>query len=252
MKCGECGSSITAEIHHKFYKRKGRHAEYIYYRCSKKKGSCNQKYLSGGILEDQIFENLKKVALPNSAAQKFKIWANEDAQEERKLSAGQIEILKVQLKEAEGKIDRLLEGYLDKIIDPVEYQKKKNELLQMKVTINEKIKEIERTGNNWLEPFLEFVETASEIEKIARAKKKDISLRNLVQSVGSNFFLTDRQLAVNFKSGGFDALVPPAGGTRSSQFFRSTLDWRNIVRDVGKILQRQTEYIYIPNLSPQN
>ena len=45
VKCGECGGAITAEKHTKYYKRTNRTVEYVYYRCSKKIGTCSQKYI---------------------------------------------------------------------------------------------------------------------------------------------------------------------------------------------------------------
>ena len=46
IKCGECGSAITAEKHFKFYPRTRGKVGYTYYRCTKKSGHCSQKYIS--------------------------------------------------------------------------------------------------------------------------------------------------------------------------------------------------------------
>ena len=45
MKCGECGCSITAET------QKGK----VYYRCTKKKGACYQKYTREDLLENRLW-----------------------------------------------------------------------------------------------------------------------------------------------------------------------------------------------------
>ena len=56
MKC-ECGCSITAEL------QKG----YTYYRCTKKKGICNEKYTRGGLL------NYRTKTIPNDLINRYHI-----------------------------------------------------------------------------------------------------------------------------------------------------------------------------------
>lgn len=41
LKCGECGCSITAEKHTKYYSQTKRFAEYTYYHCTKKREGCS-------------------------------------------------------------------------------------------------------------------------------------------------------------------------------------------------------------------
>ena len=47
--------------------------------------------------------------------------------------------------------------------------------------------------------------------KIARAKNSCHDLSIMAKTVGSNFFLKDRQLSASFKKGGFDTLSAEAG-----------------------------------------
>ena len=61
MKCGECGCSITAE------RQKGHH----YYRCSKKRGPCSQKYIREEALVSQIQSAIQRVSLRNDWAKKM-------------------------------------------------------------------------------------------------------------------------------------------------------------------------------------
>ena len=53
FKCGECGSMITAQW------CKGNGGRYRYYRCTKKKGKCGQKYLVEHELARQVKEQLQ-------------------------------------------------------------------------------------------------------------------------------------------------------------------------------------------------
>ncbi|MEK7121434.1 MAG: zinc ribbon domain-containing protein, partial [Patescibacteria group bacterium] len=211
VKCGECGGAITAEKHTKFYRRTNRKAEYIYYRCSKKKGCCSQKYIDKEEIEKQLKEIVLRASLPPHAAKKFLGWSNKDADLEKEKSVGIVSNYQLQLKETEENTDRLLEGYLDKVISPEDYQKKKNELVETESLLNSKIKEISTNGVEWLEPFQEFVNSALSAHKIARAKNSCHDLAIMAKTVGSNFFLKDRQLSASFKKGGFDALSAEAG-----------------------------------------
>ena len=61
LKCASCGASITAE------KQKGHH----YYRCTKKKGLCQEKYyLREEALTEQIKNFLQKVSLSSQDTEK--------------------------------------------------------------------------------------------------------------------------------------------------------------------------------------
>lgn len=53
IKCADCGCSITAEEH------KG----HTYYRCTKKKAKCSQKYVRSEEIEKQVSEILKNIAV---------------------------------------------------------------------------------------------------------------------------------------------------------------------------------------------
>ena len=57
FRCGECGGMITAQW------AKGHGGLYRYYRCTKKKGNCAQKYLREDLLVSQLKARLQSVAL---------------------------------------------------------------------------------------------------------------------------------------------------------------------------------------------
>ena len=243
VKCGECGGAITAEKHTKYYKRTNRKVEYIYYHCSKKKGTCSQKYIDKEKIEKQLKEIVLRASLPPHAAKKFLDWASKDANQEKEKSSGIVSTYQFQLKEAEEKLDRLLEGYLDKVISPEDYQKKKNELVEAKSLLNSRIKEISQNGVEWLEPFQEFVNSALSAHKIARAKNSCHDLAIMAKTVGSNFFLMNRRLSASFKKGGFDALAAEAGAASATSLRLSSSYWLpRMDSNHSKQLQRLLSY----------
>ena len=206
IKCGECGCFITAEKRTKYYKRTKRKAEYYYHHCTKKKGFCSQGHIRREKLEKQLKVILKKVSLSPFSAKMFRQCGEKDASEERLKYKDQINNHARQLEETNLKLERLLEAYLDKIITCDEYQNKKNSLILQKVTLTQELKVLEEKGNNWLEPFNEFVNNALTCGKIAAAKNNCHDLEIMAKTVGSNFFLKDRRLSAGGFSAGFNAL----------------------------------------------
>ncbi len=193
-KCGECGAAITAEAKHKFYKRTNHAAEYIYYRCTKKLGPCSQKYLEEKEFENQLRQHLLSVALPQDWKETWLNWLAQDEIVEKEKAVAKMAELEKEIITLDQKSKTLLDGFLDGTIDPAVYKEKKNELFEEKLKIQQDLGKIRTNGSTWLEPFRDFIDRASGIEKIARAKKNLEDLRIFAKSAGSNFFLKERRL----------------------------------------------------------
>ncbi len=209
--CGECGSSITAEKHRKHYKRRNINVDYYYYRCSKKKTPCHQSYLESSIFENQLRNSIYRASLSPFAAKKFLEWAKNDSKKDLHSIQNQVDTFTSAILEINSKLDRLLDGYVDKTIEANDYQRKKNELIQKKVELEEKITEINNYGSSWLEPFKEFVESALTAHKIAHAKNNCADLLIGAKTVGSNYFLLNKTLTPKYQNAGFLALANGAG-----------------------------------------
>ncbi len=165
IRCGECGSMITAEIH------KG----VVYYRCTKKKKEgmpkCSQPYLIEDDLEKQIKETIRQYAIP----QDFVKWALEvlNSNNEKESSTRKA-ILTQQRKQLAG-IEQQLEGLLKmkisasnangELLSDNEYMDQKKKLIKEKEIIKEKIADKEQTANNWLDQCEEFFDFAVSCEK---------------------------------------------------------------------------------------
>ena len=201
MTCGECGASITAETHRKYYKVTNRTVDYIYYRCTKKLKPCTQKYIQEQELAKQVRNIIARVALPKTWGNVWYRWLERDEREEQLLSEGNIAKLKAEATTLDRKLHILLDSYLDQIIDADTYKQKKNEMFEEKLKLQEEISKIQTDGSNWLEPMRELVDSALQCEKIARANNTNEELAFFVKTVGSNFFLTNQQLVPTFNQG---------------------------------------------------
>ena len=215
IKCKECDSFITAENHKKFYRKTNRQAEYIYYRCVKKKGDCSQKYIPQAELESQLRETVSRFSLPESWKIKMLEMADSDGKKDRKLAFGELHKQSTILAELVKKLDKLLESYLEEIIDIESYQRKKDELLQTKKVLQEKIEEIRTKGSSWLEPLQEFIKVAAEAAKIARAKNNGKDIAIFAKKVGSNYFLNNTVLEF-LPIAPFNLLAAPAPAASQS------------------------------------
>lgn len=111
------------------------------------------------------------------------------------------------MKAIEIKLDRLLEAYLDKLIDSQTYQDKKNELIQAKAGLQENLKEINTAGNTWLEPFSDWTEQAFHAWKTMRAKNNGHELTFMAKTVSSNLFLENQKLLVDYASPGWNVFA---------------------------------------------
>ena len=181
LKCGTCGCFITAET------QKG----HIYYRCTKKKTKCEEGYIREENLVEQFKKILIRVSLSDDWAKKMLEKLNKNKQAEAQSSIALVQSLKNQLEKIDQKLDKLLDAKLDDIIEKDEYILKKNQLLDQKITIEEKIKNLENKGNNWLEPMKELIISSQKAKKIAQ-EGDFFQIRNFLKNVGSNFILKEK------------------------------------------------------------
>ena len=186
-KCGSCGCSITAE------KQKGHN----YYRCTKKKGFCQEKYIREEALIEQIKKFLQKISLPSHDMEKILLELDkneEQAKEEAKITA---QNLRLELGDIETKLGKLLDAYLGEVISAGEYKPRKEKLLVQKVELVDKIKDFEQEGLSWLEPAREFIKSLN--QAITLIETENLSeITTFLKNIGSNHILQNRQF--NFSS----------------------------------------------------
>ncbi|MEI7709734.1 MAG: recombinase family protein [bacterium] len=119
MKCGSCECSVTAEL------QKGHH----YYRCTKKKGVCQEKrYLREEKLVEQIKYFFQKVSLSSNDTEKVLAELLKDEKKAKAQSFHSIQNLKIELKEIETKLDKLVDLYLSGGLSTTEHAKKKRNI----------------------------------------------------------------------------------------------------------------------------
>ena len=152
-------------------------------------------------MEENLREIISSVALLQSRAGKWLEFVERDEISEKLSSEEIIQNLKTEIQNLDKKLNILLDSFLESVVDSETYKQKKNEFFEKKIEVQEKIATLDERGSTSLEPLREFINVASQCEKIARAKNNCEDWAIFAKRVGSNFFLSDRQLSADFKKG---------------------------------------------------
>ncbi|MFW5884820.1 MAG: recombinase family protein [Patescibacteria group bacterium] len=195
IRCGECGSMITAEV------QKG----HTYYRCSKKKrhaSKCIQPYIREELLKKKMNEAIGKYEIP----EKFRDWAinilNENNEEEQEKNQKIIEQQRRKLSGIEKQLSSLLKLKIspnnlnEEMITDEEYQAQKNELVKEKELINEKLLDTEQNASNWLEQCEEFFNFAVSCRKKFNEGSTEEKKIIFTRIFGSNVSLYNKKLLI--------------------------------------------------------
>ncbi len=125
MKC-LCSAAITAE---KKIKPSGK--EYVYYRCTKKKGPCLEKhFLRQEELYEQIKTFLQKVSLSSHDTELVLAELEKEESQAREQAKTTVQNLKAEFLQIEQGLEKLLDVYLDETITAEEYASRKEKLVK--------------------------------------------------------------------------------------------------------------------------
>jgi len=188
ITCGECGCMITAET------QKGHN----YYRCTKKKNPCSQKYVREETLTEQMKIFLQKVSLSSQDTEKVLRELGKDEQKAKNESKEILQNLKSELSEIEIKLDKLLSAYLDEVISEEEYLAQKQKILDKRIGLKEKIREIENGSVSWLEPARAWVKSLNQAENLVQSGDK-AEMTTFLKQIGSNHILFDKSFSFSPK-----------------------------------------------------
>jgi len=166
---------------------------HIYYRCTKKKIPCSQRYIKEENLAEQISKILQKVSLPNSWTKKMIAKLDEEKEVSIRADFSFAQNLKFQIREYEEKLDKLLDLQLSGAISTEEYTQKKQKILNQKIEISEKLRDFEKNENGWLERARNFILTSNGAKIIAHQDNLQ-KKREFLQKVGSNIVLADQNI----------------------------------------------------------
>ena len=189
ISCASCGMMITGE--HKFKRQKnGNVHEYTYYRCTKKRKDfvCRESAVREEELDRQLSSEIQKVSLPKDWAEELLKMAEKDFNNSAPSLTASVKKSETKLSVISQKLERLLNGYLDQVIDQPDYCLQKSKLLLQKKSLQEEMTSLSHKQNDWLEPMKEWIKDAQSLDKIAsdtdlfakKVKAKEIFGSNLL------------------------------------------------------------------------
>ena len=187
---------ITAQYAH------GCGGTYRYYRCTKRLGSCSQGYLQEKELAKQILGRISKVAICNSWKEKMLTKVSVWEQEAKGSQNSFAQNLNEKIKQVDGKLDKLINEFLDGTIEKEFYLKKKDELIKIKKDlVEQKKKYFGRKGNatfGWIEPLKNWIITANEAVNL-QTRNDFIEIKSFVQKIGTNPQLLAKKISFEFQ-----------------------------------------------------
>ena len=186
FRCEECGSMLTAQ-----WATGKTGLRYRYYRCTKKKGNCSQPYLREEALAEQIKERLHSISL----CDRYTDWMLAEIEKEdsiqTNLSHSTLKHLANKLKDNETRMDTLVETYLDGDVPKALYLKKKDKLMRDSLSLKEQKKDVERGGNNRVEPLREWVKDTKQAAFLSSSTDFH-KISSFVQKIGTNHAVRDK------------------------------------------------------------
>ncbi len=186
LRCGECGSMITAEI------QKG----HTYYRCTKKAKSaarCTQPYVREEVLATDLSEVLTRYTMPTDWAQGLLKLAEEDERDASRNTASVVSGLQDKLADIRRKLDRLTTVYIEQDIDRETYLTKRRELMSERKSVEEVQAKAQRGQCAWLEPMREWINDAQTLDEIAKNGDLLSKKSSLQKIFGSNLTLRNKK-----------------------------------------------------------
>jgi DNA invertase Pin-like site-specific DNA recombinase len=195
ISCASCGMMITAENKTKRQKNGNVH-HYVYYRCTKKSKTkkCSELSLRSEELDKQLSSLIQKVSLPKDWAEELNRMALEDHKNSAQSLTACVKEKEIKISEISLKLERLLNGYLDQIVDEQDYRNQKAKLLSEKKSFQEEISNLSHKQNDWLAPFQNWIKDAHSLDKIA--SDSDLFAKKIwaKEIFGSHLFLTERKV----------------------------------------------------------
>jgi 6-pyruvoyl-tetrahydropterin synthase len=270
MSCGECGSGITAEekhqiicsgCKHKFSREKTtacpkckidigemsnpKILDYTYYRCTKKRGPCSQKYISLGELEGQFKNELLKITIDKDYLDLSLEYLNEKQKDFGQEESTLRNSLQRTFDDCQTRLNNLHREYTSSqnmdhsIYSPEEFIGLKNEIVKERDNLKTELEKV--TGK--LDVSLEATERTFNFCHFALNHFNTGTIqqkREIFSTIGSNITLKDQKITVT-------KLAPYLiieNGLLEQQRLRNTLEHKNKPRVKG---QKVTSVVSVPN-----
>jgi len=194
IRCGSCGLSVTAEE-----KTKPSGLHYTYYHCTRRLfPRCTEPSIEVRELERQMLLFLEETTMPPPLHEWGLGELRETHDERLTLNRTRVRALEISLTDVDRSLHALTDLRLKSLIDDSEFIEKRKELQQEALRLRQAIERQQHQNGNWFEPAQSLF--SFNRRAISWFKHGDLEAKRLVvQSVGSNLTLKDKNLNVEAK-----------------------------------------------------
>jgi len=126
------------------------------------KKDCSQPYVREESISAQVTDYLRLIALPPD----WTDWMIREIETKQTHDTDSrqdcLQSFRSQIAENDGKLERLMQAYLDKVLSLDEYRQAKGQLIERKQELKEKLTTAEANRANWFEPAIRFVKASKQ------------------------------------------------------------------------------------------
>jgi site-specific DNA recombinase len=188
VRCGNCGCSLSPEL------IKG---QYLYYRCTRARGNCDEKGIREENLARLLGEPLKRIRMTEERVEWVRDALRKSSEQEKGFREAEVEKLKDEHAELERKIDRMYEDRLSGTVSPEFWRRKYAEYWDRKEMVGVRIKAYEGAHDNYLSEGLRILELAQEAYSLY-VRQDSFEQRKLLDMILSNCQLKDGKIVADF------------------------------------------------------
>lgn len=223
MRCGECGSMITAEEKYKKSPRDGLLRHYVYYHCTRKRKlhpACRQPSIEVKELEKQIRHVLEPMSIDDRLLDYGLKYLRKLSEQEVVDRTTIYASAQSAYESIQKQLDELLNIRLRGQIEDEDFDTKRIQLQKERQRLKDKLEDNEGRADRWLEmaeQTLTFARCLQDRFDVSTPDEK----RVILETVGSNLVLKDKKLH-------FEPVAPFCIIKKTSKISI----WRGIVKDV--------------------
>jgi len=186
IQCHECGCMVTAT------KKKG----HTYYHCGHRRGPCPTKTMREEALAELLRESIRRASIPEDWADRMlaevETWKRDEEAKQAEVVAGQ----KAELDQMQERLDRLLDAYIEGILDKDEFAARKEQYVNRKAELTDSVARFESGGASRLEPLVSFI-TDSRQARYEAESDNLTDLRKWHNRVGSNLLFASEVIQMD-------------------------------------------------------
>ena len=154
---------------------------------------CMEPAITERELTPQLVDILQGYALPKSWANALTTMLEDDEKKAEQSSGMFIADAQKKIGSLQSKLQRLLDSYLDQDIDQATYKAKQAELMSEKKSLEEQIGKLTLAANAWVEPMRQWLNQASDLNKIAKSAEPSAIKEAFTKIAVLNLFLKSKK-----------------------------------------------------------